>query len=60
MTINLFFELIQVAIGHRDSLSRVLSANDWRVLYDFSEKQAVAGVLLWRATAAEGAEGRLA
>lgn len=47
MTINLFFELIQVAIGHRDSLSRVLSANDWRVLYDFSEKQAVAGVCFY-------------
>lgn len=47
MTINLFFELIQVAIGHRDSLTRVPSVNDWRVLYDFSVKQALAGVCFY-------------
>ena len=47
MAIIQFFELIQVAIGYRDSLTRVPSVNDWRVLYDFSVKQAVAGVCLY-------------
>ena len=40
----LFFELIQVAIGRRDSLSRVPSANEWSALYRLALKQAVAGV----------------
>ena len=41
---TLFFELIQVAIGRRDLLSRVPSADDWNMLYGLSVKQAVAGV----------------
>ena len=41
---NLFFELIQVAIGRRDSLSRVPSAAEWKALYRLSVMQAVAGV----------------
>ena len=41
---NLFFELIQVAIGHRESLSRVPSAKEWQTLYAIAVKQAVAGV----------------
>ena len=41
---NLFFELIQVAICHRDSLSRVPSTAEWNALYNLSVKQAVAGV----------------
>lgn len=41
---NLFFELIQVAIGRRDALSRVPSAEEWYALYGLSVKQAVAGV----------------
>ena len=44
MTYNIFFELIQVAIGRRDELSRVPSAKDWSALYGMSVKQAVAGV----------------
>lgn len=44
MYYNLFFELIQVAIGHRESLSRVPSAAEWNALYRMSQKQAVAGV----------------
>lgn len=44
MYYNLFFELIQVSIGRRDSLSRVPSAEEWSMLYSFSVKQAVAGV----------------
>lgn len=44
MYYNLFFELIQVAICHRDSLSRVPSTAEWSKLYGLSVKQAVAGV----------------
>ena len=41
---NLFFELIQVTIGRRNSLSRVPSSEEWNMLYNISLKQAVAGV----------------
>lgn len=44
MYYKLFFELIQVAICHRDSLSRVPSTAEWNALYSLSVKQAVAGV----------------
>lgn len=44
MYYNLFFELIQVSIGRRDSLSRVPSAEEWSMLYGLALKQAVAGV----------------
>ena len=44
MHYKLFFELIQVAICHRDSLSRVPSTAEWSKLYGLSVKQAVAGV----------------
>ena len=44
MYYKLFFELIQVAICHRDSLSRVPTATEWKALYSLSVKQAVAGV----------------
>ena len=44
MYYNLFFELIQVAICHRDSLSRVPSTAEWSMLYGLAVKQAVAGV----------------
>ena len=44
MTYILFFELIQVAICRRDSLSLVPSAAEWSILYGLAVKQAVAGV----------------
>ena len=43
---NLFFELLQVALGTRDKLSRVPSAADWGRLFGEAERQAVVGVLL--------------
>ena len=44
MYYKLFFELIQMAICHRDSLSRVPSTAEWSMLYGLAVKQAVAGV----------------
>ncbi len=41
---NLFIELIQVALGNCDCLSRVPSAVEWRALYKESIRQAVAGI----------------
>ena len=42
----LFFELLQVAVGNRERLSRVPSDDEWSDLYDESERQAVTGILL--------------
>ena len=39
-----FFELIQVALGTRDGLSRVPSAREWEAMYDEAWKQSVAGI----------------
>lgn len=43
---DLFFELIQVALGNRDWLSRVPNAKEWIALYEESEKQSIVGVML--------------
>ena len=40
----LFFELIRVAIGTQDSLSRVPSVEEWRSLYEMAKKQSLVGV----------------
>ena len=42
----LFFELLQVAVGNRECLSRVPSDGEWCDLYDESERQALTGILL--------------
>ena len=42
---NLFVELLQVSLGTRGGLSRVLSAVEWQSLYDEAQRQAVAGIL---------------
>lgn len=36
---SLFFELIRVAIGNAECLSRTPSAKDWQLLYDMAKKQ---------------------
>lgn len=43
---SLFFELLQVALGTREKLSRVPTAAEWNDLYNESERQAVVGVML--------------
>ena len=42
----LFFELLQVALGNRDRLIGVPSAEEWTDIYAESERQAVTGILL--------------
>jgi len=42
---TLFFELLQVALGTREELSRVPSAAEWGRLFEEAERQAVAGVV---------------
>ena len=41
---NLFFELIRVAIGRQECLSRTPSAEEWQELYEQAERQALLGV----------------
>ena len=41
---ELFLELLQVALGTRDSLSRVLSDKEWKRLFNESIRQAVAAI----------------
>lgn len=41
---DLFFELIQVALGKRERLSRVPTDDEWRYLYRESRRQSVGGV----------------
>lgn len=42
----MFFELLQVALGNRERLSRVPTVEEWEEIYDEFERQAVTGVLL--------------
>ena len=42
----LFFDLLQVALGKRERLSRVPSAKEWEEIYEESGRQAVTGILL--------------
>lgn len=42
----LFFELLQVALGNQDRLSRIPSAAELAEIYAESERQAVTGILL--------------
>ena len=42
----LLFDLLQIALGNRDSLSIAPSAKEWSDIYKESERQAVTGILL--------------
>lgn len=44
---NLFFELLQIALGNPERLSVVPSAEEWEEMYAESERQAVTGILLY-------------
>lgn len=41
---NLFYELLQVAIGTRETLSRAPSSQEWLSLYSISQKQSLIGI----------------
>lgn len=41
---DLFFELIQIAIGNRVCLSHSPTAEEWKLLYDMAKKQSLVGV----------------
>ena len=41
-----FFELLQVALGNRERLSRIPAAEEWEGIYEESVRQAVTGILL--------------
>ena len=42
---DMIFELIQVAFGYRQQLSRQLSSEEWGELYEQAGKQAVVGIV---------------
>lgn len=42
---DIFFELIQVALGNRGCLSRVLNEQEWKELFSLCQKQAVSGIV---------------
>ena len=41
---NLFFELLQLAVGSRHTLSFTPSAKDWTEAFDNAKKQALVGI----------------
>lgn len=43
----LFFELLQVALGNRESLCSTPTSEEWENLHEESERQAVTGILLY-------------
>lgn len=42
---NLFFELLQIALGHMAKLSRVPTEEEWKDIYGMACKQAIVGVM---------------
>ena len=42
---SFFFELLHMALGHRDSFSVAPTMEQWRVLYDMAVRQTLVGVL---------------
>lgn len=45
MTKGLFLQLLQVALGTRDSLDRALTAEEWEAMYEMAKVQAVVGLM---------------
>lgn len=41
---QLFYELIQVAVGTRNRLSRIPSADEWQAAFAASQKQSLVGI----------------
>lgn len=41
---SIFYQLIRVAIGTQETLSRPPSGEEWRLLYDMAKKQSLIGV----------------
>lgn len=41
---SLFFELIRISVGAQKEFSKIPSAKEWALLYQFAEKQAVLGI----------------
>ncbi len=41
---NIFFELLQIAVDNRTSLSRAPSADEWEELYNTAKKQTLTGI----------------
>lgn len=44
MEVRLFFDLLQVAVGNRKSLSGSVTDADWHRLFEFCKKQALIGI----------------
>ena len=44
--INLFVDLLQIALGNKSSISRIPSREEWISLLDISQQQAVVGVIV--------------
>ena len=44
MKVRLFFDLLQVAVGNRESLSVSVTDADWHRLFEFCKRQALIGV----------------
>lgn len=43
---KLFFELIQLALGNRPALSGKLTRDEWPAMFDITQRQAVAGIVI--------------
>lgn len=41
---TLFFELIRIAIGTQDNLSRLPYSKEWKLLYEMAKKQSIVGI----------------
>lgn len=46
MDSNLFFELLQLSFGNRETLSRVPTSKEWYAIYEESERQSIIGIML--------------